>query len=367
MPFSDFYRGKRVVLTGHTGFKGAWLAHWLLELGAEVTGISLEPPTEPALFNQLGLAGRLRHHILDIREGKKLAALICGSRPDVLFHLAAQAIVRTSYQEPVETFETNLLGTLHVLEGLRALKGKCAAVIVTSDKCYENLGLNRGYAEDDRLGGRDPYSASKACAEIALAAWRSSFFEQASGVQITLASGRAGNVIGGGDWALDRLLPDCVRALEAGQPILVRNRLFTRPWQHVLEALGGYLLLGEKLSHAASSGEIQSAFNFGPPPESNRTVEDLVGEVLRHWPGSWQDAARPDDPHEAKLLYVQADKARRLLGWQAVWSFEKTIEKTVSWYRFAASHAEQNVAEFTSAQISEYLKDAHASGQGWAA
>src|SRR5581483_7589798 len=283
-----------------TGFKGSWLAQWLIDLGAQVHGFSLEPPTQPSLFEQLGLAHRIHHQIADIRDAEAVKQSILDTQPDYVFHLAAQAIVRTSFDQPVETYATNVLGTVHVLDALRTIQHPCAAVLVTTDKCYENREWMHGYREEDVLGGYDPYSSSKAAAEIAVASWRHSFFFDHA---VHLASARAGNVIGGGDWAKDRILPDCVRALRQGQPIGVRNKIATRPWQFVLEPLSGYLWLAAVLMQPSlrpyEARLFNSAFNFGPNLDSNRTVADLVTTVLKQWPGSWEDKSDPNAVHEA--------------------------------------------------------------------
>ena len=366
--FGGAFAGRRVLLTGHTGFKGAWLSEWLLGLGADVTGFALAPPTDPALFDQLGLARRLRHVQSDVRDAAKVADAVSESRPDFIFHLAAQSLVRESYEQPVDTFATNVMGTINVLEAARALDRPCVVIVVTTDKCYLNREWHYGYREDDPLGGRDPYSASKAAAEIATAAWRSSFFGKSP---VRLASGRAGNVIGGGDWARDRIVPDCIRALSAGRPIPVRNRLATRPWQHVLEPLAGYLWLAASL--AAATGprhddtSLESAFNFGPDSDSNRNVGELVGRVLQRWPGEWADASDGAAPHEAQFLHLSTDKAARLLRWRPVWSFDRTIAETVGWYRDAAGADPATIGEHTRDQIAQYSSDAAAAGLPWAA
>jgi CDP-glucose 4,6-dehydratase len=332
--FNGAYNGKKVFVTGHTGFKGAWLCEWLLSLGAEITGYSLTPHTQPALFDQLGLKMRLRHIIGDIRDLPKLRRALQGAKPDFVFHLAAQPIVRESYAQPVETFETNLLGTIYVLESLRDLKKPCAAVFITTDKCYENRERQRGYAETDPLGGHDPYSASKATAEIAISSYRRSFFQNHP---VKIASVRAGNVIGGGDWATDRIVPDSIRALQKKQPIPVRNKISTRPWQHVLEPLSGYLWLGALMSKLKTNdGKFCSAFNFGPRREANRTVLELVGEILKHWPGEWEDKSNPRAVHEARLLHLLTAKARGDLGWRPVWNFAETVRETIAWYHLAS-------------------------------
>jgi CDP-glucose 4,6-dehydratase len=366
IPDFDLYSGSRVLVTGHTGFKGAWLCEWLLALGADVHGLAL-PPLTPSLFESLDLAARMKHSVLDIRDADALEVKIREVRPDFIFHLAAQALVRVSYRQPRQTFATNVLGTANLLEAVRVSGLPCSIVAITTDKCYENDGaahggIARSFKESDPLGGHDPYSASKAAAEIVIASYRDSFFSH--GTDVALASARAGNVIGGGDWAEDRLVPDCIRALSAGQPIPVRNPAFTRPWQHVLEPLGGYLLLGARLETARrkkSPEEIAryaQAFNFGPEPAANRSVRDLVGEVLRHWPGTWEQIHQEKHLAEAPLLSLAIDKARETLGWQPRWDFSQTVTQTVAWYRDYFARAEKSVPpfmiDFTRDQIKAY-------------
>lgn len=373
MTLNSIYQGKTVWLSGHTGFKGAWLANWLLDWGAEVHGFALEPPTQPSLFGQTGLAGRLRHQIGDLRDPKAVQDAIHAAQPDFVFHLAAQALVRQSFVEPVETYATNVLGTIHVMEALRTLTKPCAAVLVTTDKCYENKEWVHGYREEDPLGGYDPYSSSKAAAEIAIASWRRSFFPESHPVR--LASVRAGNVIGGGDWAQDRIIPDCIRALRQGQAIPVRNKISTRPWQHVLDPLSGYLWLAAVLAEPPlrpyPAGQFCSAFNFGPNLDSNRTVAQIVAEVLKHWPGEWLDRSDPDAVHEAKLLNLTVDKAFHLLGWRPVWGFEQAVENTVAWYGESRTMEGQpgsaaSIQALTIAQIRQYQQDANKLGLVWA-
>lgn len=358
------YSGKRVLVTGHTGFKGAWLCEWLLGLGANVHGLAL-PALKPSLFFALELERRMKHAIQDIRNAHELEHAIRELRPDIIFHLAAQALVRVSYREPVPTFATNALGTAHLLEAVRVAKLPCTIVVVTTDKCYENDGTSRSFKENDPLGGHDPYSASKAAAEIVVASYRDSFF--AHGTDVALASARAGNVIGGGDWAEDRIVPDSIRALSAGKPIPVRNPGFTRPWQHVLEPLGGYLLLGAKLDEARQKKSVEEiaryaqAFNFGPEPDANRTVRDLVEEVLRHWPGSWEQIPQEKHLKEAPLLSLAIDKAKETLGWHPRWDFAETVHQTVSWYRDYFARAPKSDAtsmiDFTQKQIASYCRN----------
>ena len=334
----EFWQDKSVFLTGHTGFKGSWFSSWLLHLGARVTGVSLEPATTPALFDQLELMQQLTHYIEDIRNRECIESLILATQPDVIFHLAAQPLVRYSYHEPIMTWETNVLGTINVLEATRNLDSPCAVILITTDKCYENREWLYGYRETDPLGGYDPYSSSKAAAELAIASWRRSFFNPHDSV-VGIASARAGNVIGGGDWATDRILPDVIRALQEGKAIPVRSPGSTRPWQHVLEPLSGYLLLAERIYLALiekNIGDLKqlcTAFNFGPDLSSNRSVKALVTEILQHWPGEWQDCSDPTASHEAGLLNLVIDKAYHQLGWQPRWDFETTIARTVRWYR----------------------------------
>lgn len=358
----NIYSGKRVLVTGHTGFKGAWLCEWLLGLGADVHGLAL-PAMKPSLFFALELERRMKHAIQDIRNAHELEHAIQVIRPDFIFHLAAQALVRLSYREPVMTFATNAIGTAHVLDAVRKTDHACTIVVITTDKCYENDGRPRNFKETDPLGGHDPYSASKAAAELVVASYRDSFFSH--GTDVALASARAGNVIGGGDWAEDRLVPDCIRALQAGKPVPVRNPAFTRPWQHVLEPLGAYLLLGARLEEARrkkSAEEIAryaQAFNFGPNPDANRSVRDLVEEVLRHWSGAWEQTHQEKHLKEAPLLSLAIDKARDVLGWQPRWDFAETVLQTVAWYREYATRAKNSPATsmiaFTQAQIASYL------------
>ncbi len=365
--FGSAFNGKRVLVTGHTGFKGSWLCEWLLALGAEVTGLSLPPDTTPSLFTQLGLAGRVRHLVGDIQDPAVADRAVQETQPEFVFHLAAQALVRESYLRARETFNVNAMGTLHLLEALRHLSNPCSAVFITTDKCYENREWIHGYREEDPLGGRDPYSASKAAAELVIASYRQSFFHNHP---VKIASVRAGNVIGGGDWAKDRIVPDCIRALQQNHPIPVRNRHATRPWQHVLEPLGGYLWLAALLANPAlgqcDPTRIVSAFNFGPNRESNRSVEQLVTEILKHWPGRWEDKTDPSAVHEAGLLHLSTDKAHALLGWQPVWRFPETIEKTVSWYSTTRSFADPGDYQLlTQRQINDYAAAAGRLGLPW--
>ena len=360
--FAGSYAGKRVLVTGHTGFKGSWLCEWLLALGADITGLALPPPTDPALFDQLGLAKRMRDLRGDLRDLAVVRSAIDTVRPDFVFHLAAQSLVRLSYDQPVETYATNVMGTVNLLEAVRLGGAPCTVVAVTTDKCYENTGQAHGYHEEEPLGGHDPYSSSKGAAELVISAYRRSYF---SGPEspVRLASARAGNVIGGGDWARDRIVPDCIRSLQRGEIIPVRNRQATRPWQHVLEPLSGYLWLGARLRAAGpAAGDLATAFNFGPTPEATRPVATLVAEVLKHWPGGWEDRSDPRAVHEAALLSLAIDKADRLLGWKPAWDFATTIARTVDWYRLvstepaaAAGHTRGQIAAYEAAARSRKL------------
>ena len=345
--FRQAFEAKRVWLSGHTGFKGSWLSEWLLDLGAIVHGYALTPETTPSLFDQLGLATRLEHEISDIRDEAAVRRSLHDFRPDFVIHMAAQPLVRRSYAIPVETYETNAMGTVNVLEALRNFSHPCAVVVVTTDKVYQNHESGRAYEESDPLGGHDPYSSSKAMAEIATSAYRSSFFQNSP---VKVASARAGNVIGGGDWAADRIVPDAMRALDAGHVIPIRNPRAVRPWQHVLEPLSGYLLLASKL---ASEAQVAPAFNFGPGPEANRSVRDLTEEILKHRTGAWEDVSDPGALHEATLLNLSVEKAGKVLNWVPCWDFDTTLEKTVSWYRDVHDGIVTPL-EITRRQITEY-------------
>ena len=335
VPDPSFWSGRRVLLTGHTGFKGSWLALWLLEMGANVTGFALNPDNDCNLFDNLELHHRLNHCIGDISDQNLLSQVVDSCQPEVVFHLAAQPLVRRGYAEPSSTWQTNVIGTIYLLEELRKLSKPCSAVMITTDKVYRNNEWLYGYRENDPLGGHDPYSSSKAATELAISSWRSSFCGNLSHQTpyLRLATARAGNVIGGGDWAPDRIVPDAMRALSQGRPIGVRNPSATRPWQHVLEPLGGYIALAEQLSTAADPTNLSTAFNFGPHLESNRSVRELVEHSLLYWPGSWEDQSNSNSPHEANLLNLVIDKAHHMLGWSPRWSFNTTIERTVRWYR----------------------------------
>jgi CDP-glucose 4,6-dehydratase len=379
--FAGTFAGKRVLVTGHTGFKGSWLCEWLLALGADVTGFALPPPTEPALFNQLGLADRINDRRGDIRDLAAVRSAVGAGRPEFVFHLAAQPLVRLSYTQPVETYAINVMGTVNLLEAVRLAGAACTVVVVTTDKCYENPERAHSFREEDPMGGHDPYSSSKGAAELVVSAYRRSYFS-APDSPVRLASARAGNVIGGGDWALDRIVPDCIRSLRRSEVIPVRHPHATRPWQHVLEPLSGYLLLASAIARrvdgqslASSRGpnlyaqpelaELCAAFNFGPAPASNRTVAELVGEVLQHWPGRWEDRSDPHAVHEAALLALATDKALRLLDWKPAWDFAAAIKATVEWYRLVSSET-TTAAVQTRRQIAGYAADARTLNLAWA-
>jgi len=394
-PFAGAYAGRRVLVTGHTGFKGSWLTRWLLDLGATVAGYARDPLPHETLFGEIGLSPLLARDVRgDLADLDALSNLVAEFQPEFVFHLAAQPLVRLSYDIPVETFATNVIGTVNVLEALRrwavirqpATNNQqpspppVVAVMITTDKCYENKEWLSSYREDDAMGGYDPYSASKGCAELVISAYRRSFFEAPPSAStcnlptsteplVRLASARAGNVIGGGDWAADRIVPDCFRAIRAGDTIPVRNKIATRPWQHVLEPLSGYLWLGAILDDPArlrfpDTKPFRSGFNFGPSLTSNRTVAQLVEELLKHAGGQWEDRSDPNAPHEASKLNLAIDKAFHLLSWQPVWDFETTIAQTAGWY--VREGAGELATALCDEHITAYCTAASAKGLPWA-
>jgi CDP-glucose 4,6-dehydratase len=363
--FNGFYKGKRVLVTGHSGFKGGWLSLWLNKLGARVSGISLPPPTHPNLHELIASAAFADETQCDVRDLNALAAAVKKIQPEVIFHLAALPIVRLSYSEPLETLHTNAIGTANLLESVRRSELPCIVIIVTSDKCYENREWEFAYRETDNLGGHDPYSMSKAVAELVAHAWNKSFFTPNSKLG-PVSTVRAGNVIGGGDYAADRIVPDCVRALSANKPIPVRNPSAVRPWQHVLECLSGYLWLGARLSQALKTSALTGPFNFGPQTSSRQPVSRLVAEILKLWPGKWEDKSDPNTPHEARLLSLSIEKASALLGWYPCWDFVETIQRTVSWYKERHAKSRSDMLAFSDAQIDDYAKSAKACGLAWA-
>jgi CDP-glucose 4,6-dehydratase len=360
----DTFRGRTVLLTGHTGFKGSWLSVWLRELGADVVGIALDPLSQPSHFEVAHLADGLVDRRVDIRDKAALAEALGSAQPDFVFHLAAQPLVRQSYADPVQTYQTNVLGTLHLLEALRTLEKPCVAVLVTSDKCYDNAEWVWGYRETDRLGGPDPYSASKAAAELVIQSHVRSFFSSDAN-RVRIGIGRAGNVIGGGDWSADRLIPDCVRAWSRDEAVALRNPNATRPWQHVLEPLGGYLVLAAALScRPELHGE---PFNFGPPQNQNHTVLALVQQMARHWDQvRWQLVPEHTTTHhESGLLKLNCDKALQHLQWRAVLGFDDTVQLTAEWYRTYYAEPER-IADVTRRQVREYMARAAHQQEAWA-
>lgn len=364
--FAGSYRGKRVLLTGHTGFKGSWLALWLHQLGADVTGLSIDIPTTPSLFELAGVEATLGHHFGDVRDAALMEKLVAETAPDIVFHLAAQPLVRLSYAEPAATLATNVMGTAHVLEAVRKADRPCSVVVVTSDKCYANVGQIWGYREIDPMGGHDPYSMSKGAAELVVDSWRNSYFAK-SDSKIRLASGRAGNVIGGGDWARDRLMTDCIAAFGEGRAVEIRNPLATRPWQHVLEPLSGYLWLGASLLASDDPQQYASGWNFGPYAEGVRPVRDLVEKAQQVWGDAapWRMADEAAPPYEAIELALNCDKAHRRLRWRPVWDFDQTVANSVGWYRqWHGGHGD--LAALTLGQIAAYEAAAAALGLVWA-
>jgi CDP-glucose 4,6-dehydratase len=358
------FNGSRVLITGHTGFKGSWLSLWLSQLEAEVYGVSTGIPTTPSHVEAARLTELLHDHRLDIRDASALKTLVEEIQPDFVFHLAAQALVRRSHADPVETWQTNTMGTINVLESLRVLNKPCVAVFITSDKCYDNVEWEWGYRETDALGGPDPYSASKGAAELAIRSYIRSFFPVDGPVRIGV--GRAGNVIGGGDWAEDRIVPDCMRALSNGKTVPLRNPMATRPWQHVLEPLSGYLNLALVLKE--SSALHGQPFNFGPPAQQNHSVGKLVTAMTEHWDQvRWEDvSAQYGGPYESGLLKLNCDKALHHLHWRAVWDFDATVRETALWYRQFYENPTQSIADFSLRQIAAYVVSAQEESMAWA-
>ncbi len=344
------FSGRRVLVTGHTGFKGAWLSLWLRHLGARVSGYALAPNTQPSLFDLLRLENLVESRIGDIRDAVLLEKVLRETGPEIIFHLAAQPLVRTSYDAPAETFATNVAGTVNLLDAVRRVRSVKVCVVVTTDKCYENREDGSAYREDDRLGGRDPYSASKACVEMIVASYRDSFFRTEG--RVSLSTARAGNVIGGGDWAEDRLLPDCARALASGRPVAVRNPRAVRPWQHVLEPLSGYLMLAARQLEKPSA--FAEAWNFGPDDGSALTAAEVAELAVSAWgSGRWTAAVDPTAPHEAGLLSIDSAKARERLGWHPAYGAREAVARAIAWYR-AAHERDFDAPTFTLGQISEY-------------
>jgi CDP-glucose 4,6-dehydratase len=348
------YKNKNVIVTGHTGFKGSWLVAWLKQMGASITGIALDPPCFPNHYEVSELTKGIQDHRIDIRNIGDIKQAIVEAKPDFLFHLAAQPIVGVSYEDPIETWSTNVMGTINVLEALRKIHHNCSAVIITSDKCYDNVEWEWGYRENDALGGPDPYSASKGAAELAIRSYVKSYFSDEDNL-VCIASARAGNVIGGGDWARNRIVPDCVESWSKNEIVELRNPHSTRPWQHVLEPLGGYLQLGALLSqNHLLHGE---AFNFGPQAQQNHSVLELVKQMSRNWPEvRWAECEpQPSQLYESGLLKLNCDKALHFLNWHAVLDFEETVGLTADWYR--AFYADPStIQDVTHKQINDYAK-----------
>jgi len=360
LAFENIYQGKRIIVTGHTGFKGSWLALWLKQLGARVHGIALEPRTGNDHFVVTGLKDKIHHHICNIKERQALSELFRRIQPQAVFHLAAQALVKRAFADPADTYETNLVGTVNILEAIRSTPSVKTAVIITSDKCYKNVESEQGYKETDELGGLDPYGASKACAELAVQSHRESFFNTPGSPRV--ASTRAGNVIGGGDWSEKRIVPDIIRALIAGEPVELRNARATRPWQFVLEPLSGYLWLGAKMTQQDG---LDSGWNFGPDASFIVDVGTLAKKMIEMWgSGTITDIPGKREFHEATLLSLDISKARRRLHWQPTLTLAETIEFTVAWYK--AFLRKEPMYDFGVRQIDDYIKKALARGVSWA-
>ena len=354
--FSNIYRNRRVLLTGHSGFKGSWLSLWLQEMGAEVVGLALTPETDPSHWSLLGLS--METHEVDIRNFTAVREVVRRIQPEIVFHLAAQALVRRSYRDPLETWSTNVMGTANVLEACHEIDSVKAIVVVTTDKCYENREWEWGYRENDPLGGHDPYSASKAGAELVVASYRKAFFSQSSSP--LLASARAGNVIGGGDWSEDRLIPDLIRAAGRNAPLHVRSPNATRPWQHVLESLSGYLCLGQKLLEGRD--EYAQSWNFGPDTTGNRSVAEVLTSLKSYWSALEWTHVEGNHLHEATLLYLDSAKARQHLQWNPIWSLDQCLQITAEWYK---TYSEVGTI-ISRAQLNAYVAEARSNSVHWA-
>ena len=347
-----FWKGKKVFLTGHTGFKGGWLSLWLASMGAKVTGYALAPNTKPNLFEVLAIDSLIeKSYIADIRDLAILQKAMSEAKPDLVFHMAAQPLVRYSYANPVETYATNVMGTVNVLEATRNIDSVNATVVITTDKCYENKEWVWGYRESEPMGGYDPYSNSKGCAELVTSAYRQSYFSGPNSIN-KVASARAGNVIGGGDWSEDRLIPDAIKAFEANKPLMIRNPFATRPWQHVLEPLSGYLFLAQALYEQGLT--FSSAWNFGPRDEDNRAVQEVVDLLISSWGESarWEKEGS-EQPHEANLLKLDCSKAHTQLGWMPKWELGVATQKIVQWQK--AYQIKESMQEVSLAQINNYM------------
>ncbi|WP_443113607.1 CDP-glucose 4,6-dehydratase [Herbaspirillum seropedicae] len=353
----EFWAGRRVFLTGHTGFKGSWLSLWLTEMGAKVTGMGLAPETTPDLFNVARADSGMTSVIGDIRTADLVLKTMQAAKPDIVIHMAAQPLVRYSYAEPVETYSTNVMGTVHVLEAVRKTPGVRAVVVVTSDKCYQNNNLDRAFLEEDAMGGHDPYSSSKGCAELVTTAYRSSYFSPSDYANhgVAIASARAGNVIGGGDWALDRLIPDVMRAITDGQSVRIRSPQAVRPWQHVLEPLAGYLILAQSLYEQGT--DFAEGWNFGPPANEAKPVRWIVEMLVNLWgPQARWTQDEGIHPHEAHLLMLDSTKAHKKLGWRPVWTLEQTLSRIVDWHRAQLAGADMHA--YCLEEIKAYNREA---------
>ncbi|MGI9860903.1 CDP-glucose 4,6-dehydratase [Moorella naiadis] len=361
--FDNTYAGKTVLVTGHTGFKGSWLALWLHVLGAKVIGYALEPPTDPSMFDSINLSSKITHIVGDVRDFDYVSTILETYQPEIIFHLAAQPLVRLSYYEPRLTYETNVMGTVNLLEAVRHTPSVRVVVNITSDKCYDNKEWDYSYRENDSLGGFDPYSSSKGCAELVTSSYRNSFFSKPDGVRV--ASARAGNVVGGGDWAVDRIVPDCIRSLQANLPVSIRNPHAIRPWQHVLEPLSGYLWLGSLLWTKGQT--YAGAWNFGPDSRSNITVQEVVEKIIKTWgSGTWQASSETGVKlHEARFLKLDCTKANNLLRWYPVYNIDQTLKVTTSWYREYYRRT-VDMYDYSIRDIENYVRAALMQGVAWA-
>lgn len=353
-PDINFWKNKNVLITGHNGFKGSWLSLWLLKMGAKVSGVSLKPLDEINLYDNLSISNEINEYICDITNSNLFEEIVLDIKPDIVFHMAAQPLVKRSYKDPKYTWEVNVIGTINLLEALRKLNNKCVAILITTDKVYKNENLKYAFREEDSLGGFDPYSSSKASCELAITAWRNSFLNISENQQnIMISSVRSGNVIGGGDWSEDRIVPDLIRSILRNSPLEIRNPNSVRPWQHVLDPLSGYLLLAEKYSDKEISKKDLYTLNFGPLISSNQTVSALANKAFSIWEGSWKDKSAGEKFYESDDLRLSIDKSFRVLGWQPRWDFDMTLEKTISWYKSfskdpseARSYCEKDIDNF---------------------
>jgi CDP-glucose 4,6-dehydratase len=347
---NKFWLGKRVFLTGHTGFKGSWMSLWLSSLGAEVKGYSLDAPTSPSLFNEAKIKSKINSQIGDIRDLKTLRESMASFNPNILIHMAAQPLVRYSYNEPIETYETNIIGTAKVLEASRSCSNLRVIVNITTDKCYKNDGRSEGYEEEDPIGGSDPYSSSKSCAELIAKSYKNSFLQEKN---IGIASVRAGNVIGGGDWANDRLIPDILRSFENGDPVLIRNPKAIRPWQHVLEPLSGYLVLAQKMY--SDTINYSESWNFGPIEKDSKSVEWILNKMTSKWPNSRWELDKKSNPHEEDFLKLDITKAKSKLNWSPTWELNTTLDKIITWHKSWINKEDMQLLCLL--EIEKYMKD----------